>query len=156
MKTTHRSWQYWVRLVLAALFFSLLAAGAALVWGSYQQATAYLHPVRSLASGDFLKANGIAFHDVELLTEDDVKLSAWYTPPQNGMVILLAHGYGLHRMEDIYVLFASHGYGVVAWDFRAHGASGGEFSSLGYYETLDAKAALDFVLAQPGVEHIGA
>jgi fermentation-respiration switch protein FrsA (DUF1100 family) len=27
---------------------------------------------------------------------------------------------------------------------------------LGYYEALDAKAALDFALAQPGVEHIGA
>jgi uncharacterized protein len=45
---------------------------------------------------------------------------------------------------------------VIAWDFRAHGKSEGEFSSLGYYEMLDAKAALDFVLAQPGVEHVGA
>jgi fermentation-respiration switch protein FrsA (DUF1100 family) len=45
---------------------------------------------------------------------------------------------------------------VISWDFRAHGTSGGDFSSLGYYETLDAKAALDFALAQPAVEHIGA
>jgi fermentation-respiration switch protein FrsA (DUF1100 family) len=45
---------------------------------------------------------------------------------------------------------------VIAWDFRAHGESEGEFSSLGYYEMLDAKAALDFVLTQPEVEHIGA
>jgi fermentation-respiration switch protein FrsA (DUF1100 family) len=70
-------------------------------------------------------------------------------------VILLAHGYGFHRIEDMYALFASHGYGVMAWDFRAHGTSEGDFCSLGYYETLDAKAALDFVLTQPGVEHIG-
>ncbi|HSK88438.1 MAG TPA: prolyl oligopeptidase family serine peptidase, partial [Anaerolineales bacterium] len=30
------------------------------------------------------------------------------------------------------------------------------FSSLGYYEIRDAKAALDFALSQPGVEHVGA
>ena len=156
MKTSRRSWQYWVRLLFAAISLSLLVAGTAVVWESYRQASAYLHPARSLPNGDYLKANGILFQDIELTTEDGVKLSAWYTPPQNGTVILLAHGYGLHRMEDFYTLFASHGYGVMAWDFRAHGASGGEFSSLGYYETLDAKAALDFVLIQPGVEHIGA
>ena len=155
MKTIHRSWQYWLRLVLAALFFSLLAALVTLIWGSYRQANAYLHPERSLPNGDFLTANGIVFQEVELVTEDGLKLAAWYTPSQNGTVILLAHGYGLHRMEDIYTLFASHGYGVMAWDFRAHGASEGEFCSLGYYEVLDVKAALNFVLAQPGVEHIG-
>lgn len=145
-----------MRLVFAALFFSLLAAGVAVIWGSYWQAMGYLHPERNVASGDFLQANGISFQEVELITEDGLKLSAWYTPPQNGTVILVAHGYGLHRMEDFYTLFAGHGYGVIAWDFRAHGTSEGEFSSLGYYEVLDAKAALDFVLAQPGVEHIGA
>jgi len=68
----------------------------------------------------------------------------------------VAHGYGDKRPEEFYALFATHGYGVIAWDFRAHGKSEGEFSSLGYYEILDAKAALDFVLAQPGVGHVGA
>jgi fermentation-respiration switch protein FrsA (DUF1100 family) len=33
--------------------------------------------------------------------------------------------------------------------------SGGEFCSLGYYEVRDVKAALDFALAQPEVQHIG-
>jgi fermentation-respiration switch protein FrsA (DUF1100 family) len=72
------------------------------------------------------------------------------------VVILVAHGYGDKRMESYHALFASHGYGVISWDFRAHGESEGEFSSLGYYEVLDAKAALDFAFAQTGVEHIGA
>jgi fermentation-respiration switch protein FrsA (DUF1100 family) len=123
---------------------------------SYQNALHYMHPARQIASGVLLKENGIEFQDIELITEDNIRLSAWYTPPQNGAVILVAHGYGDKRAEDFYALFASHGYGVVAWDFRAHGKSEGDFSSLGYYEVLDAKAALDFALAQPGVEHIGA
>jgi dipeptidyl aminopeptidase/acylaminoacyl peptidase len=116
----------------------------------------YLHPMRQTATGTLLQTNGIEFQEVELITEDNIKISAWYTPPKNGAVILVAHGYGDKRSEDFHALFASHGYGVIAWDFRAHGESAGEFSSLGYYESLDAKAALDFALAQPGVEHIGA
>jgi fermentation-respiration switch protein FrsA (DUF1100 family) len=133
-----------------------LAAFGTVVGVSYRQAGSYLHPQRNIPSGDLLRANGIEFQEFELVTEDGVHLSAWYTPPQNGAVILVAHGYGDRRAEDFYALFASHGYGVVAWDFRAHGKSGGEFTSLGYYETLDAKAALDFALAQSGVEHVGA
>lgn len=156
MKQNVRGWRYWARLFLISAMLLFLAALGTAVGVSYDQAMGYLHPVRNMPSGAFLTAHGIEFQDVELVTEDGVRLSAWYTPAKNGTVILVAHGYGDRRTEDFYELFASHGYGVVAWDFRAHGKSGGDFSSLGYYETLDAKAALDFALAQPGVEHIGA
>jgi fermentation-respiration switch protein FrsA (DUF1100 family) len=156
VKSAKRGLIYWMRLLLAAIFTLLSAAAATVVGVSYNQTSGYLHPERHVASGDFLRANGIQFQDIVLTTEDGVKLSAWYTPSQNGAVILVAHGYGDKRPEDFYALFASHGYGVIAWDFRAHGKSGGYFSSLGYYEVLDAKAALDFALAQPGVKHIGA
>ena len=156
MKSTSRGLHYWMRLLVAAMLTVLFAAVATVIGVSYNQATGYLHPERHIASGDFLRANGIQFQDIDLTTEDGVRLSAWYTPPQNGAVILVAHGYGDKRPEDFYVLFASHGYGVIAWDFRAHGKSEGNFSSLGYYEVLDAKAALDFALEQPDVKHIGA
>lgn len=156
MKQNMKGWRYGARLFLVAMVVLFLAVISTVVGVSYDQAMGYLHPVRNPPSGAFLTAHGIEFQDVELVTEDGVRLSAWYTPAKNGAVILVAHGYGDRRPEDFYELFASHGYGVVAWDFRAHGKSGGDFSSLGYYETLDAKAALDFALAQPGVEHIGA
>jgi len=155
MKSRYFRWQYWVRLLSMTIVSLLIAAAGAVLWISYQHTLSYLHPERHTASGELLRANKIKYQDVELVTEDNVKLSAWYTPPQNGAVILVAHGYGDKRPEDFYLLFASHGYGVIAWDFRAHGKSEG-FSTLGYDEVLDAKAALDFVLAQPGVEHIGA
>lgn len=149
-------WQYWVKLMLAVLSTLLIALAGTILLVSYQQTMGYLHPARQTTSGDFLRANAIDFQEIELMTEDHVKLSAWYTPPKNGAVILVAHGYGSSRPEHYYALFASHGYGVIAWDFRAHGKSGGDFSSLGYYEVLDAEAALKFALAQPGVEHVGA
>lgn len=156
MKPTYFRWQYWFRLLVMTVTSLLIAAAGTVVWISYQHTLSYLHPERHMASGELLRANGIEYQEVELLTEDNVKLSAWYTPPQNGAVIIVAHGYGDKRPEDFYLLFASHGYGVIAWDFRAHGKSEGDFSTLGYYEVLDAKAALDFALAQPGVEHVGA
>ncbi len=153
---THQGWRYWARLLLATILALFLAVVGTVVGISYQHTMGYLHPQRNVASGDLLRANGIEFQDIELITEDGVNLSAWYTPSNNGAIILVAHGYGDKRAEVFHMLFASHGYGVIAWDSRAHGKSGGDFSSLGYYETLDAKAALDFALAQPGVEHVGA
>jgi len=116
----------------------------------------YVHP-RRLAppSGELLRQNGIHYQEIELLTSDGLRLAAWYTPPQNGALILVAHGYGDRRSEDFYSFFAEHGYGVLAWDFRGHGASGGDLVTLGYRETLDVEAALAYALAQPGVEHVG-
>ena len=147
---------YWARIGFAIFLSLVLTITGTLVMFSYQQTQSYLHPARQAVSEDPLNTYGIEPQHIELFTEDNVKLAAWYTPPKNGTVILVAHGYGDVRSPDYYLLFVQNGYGVLAWDFRAHGESGGEFSSLGYYEVLDAKAALDFALDQPGVEHIGA
>ena len=115
-----------------------------------------LHPPRTIAPGNTLRKYEIPYESVDLLTADGIRLSAWYTPPRKGVVILLAHGYGDNRPEWIHALLSRKGYGVLAWDARAHGESDGEISTIGYLEVLDVRAALDYVLAQPGVEHIGA
>ena len=115
-----------------------------------------LHPPRIIAPGNTLRKYEIPYESVDLLTTDGIRLSAWYTPPRKGVVILLAHGYGDNRPEWIHALLARKGYGVLAWDARAHGESDGEISTIGYLEVLDVRAALDYVLAQPGVEHVGA
>jgi uncharacterized protein len=115
-----------------------------------------LHPPRTIPQGNTLRKYKIDYRSVDLITEDGIRLSAWYTPPQNGAVILLAHGYGNKRPEWVYSLLARKKYGVLAWDARAHGESQGSISTIGYLEVLDVKAALKYALAQPGVEHIGA
>lgn len=115
-----------------------------------------LHPPRIVPPGYTLIEKRIRFQQVDLYTEDGIRLTAWYTPPKNGTVILLAHGYGDNRPEWMYAMLAREEYGVLAWDARAHGESGGEISTLGYKEVLDVKAALDFALAQPEIKHIGA
>jgi fermentation-respiration switch protein FrsA (DUF1100 family) len=115
-----------------------------------------LHPPRIIPPGNTLRENKIEFQQLDLITEDGIRLSAWYTPPRKGAVILLAHGYGDNRPEWVHALLAKKGYGVLSWDARAHGESDGEVSTIGYLEVLDVKAALDYVLAQPDVSHIGA
>ena len=115
-----------------------------------------LHPPRIIPPGNTLRESKIEFRQLDLITKDGVRLSAWYTPPRKGAVILLAHGYGDNRPEWIHALLAKKGYGVLSWDARAHGESDGEYSTMGYLEVLDVKAALDYVLRQPDVNHIGA
>lgn len=115
-----------------------------------------LHPPRNIPQGNTLRKYKIDYRSVDLITDDGLRLSAWYTPPQNGAVILLAHGYGNQRPEWVYSLLARKKYGVLAWDARAHGESEGSISTIGYLEVLDVKAALEYAQAQPGVEHIGA
>lgn len=115
-----------------------------------------LHPPRIVPPGNTLRESRIEFQHLDLITEDGIRLSAWYTPPRKGAVILLAHGYGDNRPEWVHVMLAKKGYGVLSWDARAHGESDGEISTVGYLEVLDVKAALDFVLAQPDVSHVGA
>jgi uncharacterized protein len=90
-----------------------------------------------------------AFENVYLTTKDNIKLQAWYmksAPTANGTVILF-HG---HASKKTSVLeeaagFRRMGYNTMLLDFRAHGSSGGNTSSIGYYETEDVKLAYDFI-----------
>jgi len=136
------------RLVAGCAFLLLMLGGA----GVYD----VLHPPRIVPPGYTLAERKIKYQKMDLMTQDGIRLTAWYTPPKNGIVILLAHGYGDNRPEWVYAMLAQEDYGILAWDARAHGESDGEISTLGYSEVLDVKAALDFALAQPNVNHIGA
>jgi fermentation-respiration switch protein FrsA (DUF1100 family) len=93
---------------------------------------------------------------VEPLTADGLRLRAWYTPPQNGAVVLVAHGYAAARSSGMHAFFALYGFGALSWDARAHGMSEGEISTFGYTEVKDVEAALNFARSQPAVQHVGA
>jgi fermentation-respiration switch protein FrsA (DUF1100 family) len=151
--------RYWLNLIMVTVLSLSLTFFILVIYASNRWVQSYLHPARIVPTRALLAEMNISYQEIELTTKDGIKLAAWYTPPHaegSGTVILVAHGYNASRLEDIYVMFAQHGYGVLAWDFRAHGQSGGDTCSLGYYEQLDVEAALDYALKQPGVKHIGA
>ncbi len=156
MKKTNLSPRYWLNLSAMTALALALALFLLFAYTGSRWAQVHRHPGRIVADGALLRENKIAYEEVNLTTADGVMLAAWWTPPQNGSLILVAHGYNGSRPEDIYAMLARNGYGVLAWDFRAHGASGGETCSLGFYEQRDAEAALAFARSQPGVERVGA
>jgi uncharacterized protein len=87
---------------------------------------------------------------VELVTADGVRLAAtgWRAdPPARGTVVLV-HGFGACCAEVKVVALAEalrdHGFDVVAYDARGHGASGGT-TTLGDDEHLDVAAAVGAV-----------
>lgn len=134
----------------------ILSAGILLVILGLVGVYDVLHPPRLVPPGYTLVEENINFQKVDLFTKDGIRLTAWYTPSENGTVILLAHGYGDNRPEWVHAMLAKRGYGVLAWDARAHGESDGDISTIGYTEILDVSAALNYALSQPEVLHVGA
>lgn len=81
--------------------------------------------------------------DVTIPTPDDVPLAATYQPPAPGRpVLVMAHGIGNSREDWLPVgrLLARVGYGFLAFDWRAHGESGGQRGSFGSREAADLEA----------------
>jgi pimeloyl-ACP methyl ester carboxylesterase len=149
--------RFWKNLSLFGFSVLALLLVGGVLHLARQKAFEYVHPERQVHSIDDTPASqGIPYEEAVLITSDGLALRAWYTPPQNSVVVLVAHAHNGARPTDMHSLFARHGYGVVSWDFRAHGESEGEVCSFGYYEVLDVEAALDFALSQPEVERVAA
>ena len=95
------------------------------------------------------------WHDITLLTEDDLELSGWFIPPRaaNGATLIFIHGLGSNRsaLIDQATMLAEQGYGALLFDLRAHGRSEGSKSSWGLDEVLDVKAAFAYLQTQPSV-----
>lgn len=69
---------------------------------------------------------------------------AWYQGKTQAPVILLCHGHG-GRMEvlaDMVAFLRGKGFPLLLFDFRAHGRSEGDYTSLGLHEWEDIDAVL--------------
>ena len=92
---------------------------------------------------------GLACEEVEIRTDDGFRLTAWWMPtgkPERPPVVIL-HGLGASKAHMIdYILFAQEqGNPTLAIDFRGHGGSDPSLTSIGFYESRDAEAAMQFV-----------
>jgi pimeloyl-ACP methyl ester carboxylesterase len=100
------------------------------------------------------REKGLPYRDVEFQTLDGVTLSGWYVPSTNRAATVLLHGSGSTRSSvlDQAVVLARHGYGVLLFDARGHGRSGGQAMDFGWYGDEDVAAAVSFLRARPDVE----
>jgi len=79
-----------------------------------------------------------------ITTSDGVRLHAWYAGAAEGSPVLVwSHGNGgnIAGRADVLAALAAHGLGVLAYDYRGYGRSGGRPSEAGVYR--DAEAAYD-------------
>ena len=138
------------RVVLAIALAGLGFAGLIAV-RSWRFALAQLHPPRAAVPSP-PKVDGLK--DVEFAEPEGTALRGWWVPSKNRAAIILLHGHGGTRgqMAPELEILARHGYGVLAFDFPGHGASGGELVTWGDHEQASLRAAIAFVSAQPDVD----
>lgn len=90
---------------------------------------------------------------ISLITDDGVLLSTVLIERENAEhIFILCHGYreNKEKMRRFVKLFDRDT--IVLFDFRAHGASGGEFTTFGYHEKYDIKAIVDFLRTYKSTE----
>lgn len=132
-------------LVLAAIGFSVRIVGQV----DDLLRPARTTPVRPQSPHELASARDVAFSSADGLT-----IRGWFLPGPNRAAIVLCHGHGENRAQMIpeAALLARHGFGVLLFDWRAHGESDGVLSTRGDHERRDLKGALDFLEAQEGVD----
>jgi hypothetical protein len=128
----------WKFLILAACLYAGITA---LVY--FRQSSLLYYPNIAGRSLDASPQHiGLAFEDVELLTEDKVRLHGWFIPSDNPRgTLLFFHGNAgniSHRLDSI-AIFNRMNLDVFIFDYRGYGQSQGRVSETGTY--LDAEAA---------------
>jgi pimeloyl-ACP methyl ester carboxylesterase len=132
---------------LALAVFPAIIFYARTAWLAWRD----LHPVR--VPVDPAAAQRLGLTPVDFRADDGVRLKGWYRAPAHSAAVLLVHGHGANRMQmlDEAELLLGEGYGVLLFDLRAHGESGGRVATSGAHEQMDVSAALAALRSQPAM-----
>lgn len=137
-----------------ALACLVLLAGVGTAGLSFYAAEKLVHPPREMRDAT-PGHRGLEFERVSFTADDGVRLVGWWMPAQHatGTVVFL-HGYGASKWQSLSVapFLVEAGFNVLAFDFRAHGESGGAYTTVGLDEAKDVRAAVRFAQAMAGAE----
>ena len=94
---------------------------------------------------------------VSFSSRDGTRLAGWFIPAGakgHSPAIVLSHGWGRSRAELLPHADLLHraGFGVLAFDYRHRGESGGDAVTMGLRERDDLRGALDALAARSEVE----
>ena len=147
-----RGFKYWFRLLTVGLIGGILAACIVV---ELIYIITITKPASSVVGEPPQGDNGIEYQAVTLFNEkEDIRLSGWYIPSKNGAAIILLHGFNGDRldMRSRAEALARHGYGVLLYDMRGHGESGGDVRAFGWQDVEDVGVALEFLLNREEVD----
>jgi uncharacterized protein len=88
----------------------------------------------------------------DLTTGDGVRIAGWYIPADNqagptAPTVVLAHAEGANKSEMLAWASPLHAaYNLVLFDFRNHGQSSGEVTTMGVREVADLRAVIDWLV----------
>jgi pimeloyl-ACP methyl ester carboxylesterase len=114
-------------------------------------------PVRQVQVLPDFESMQIRVTEVEFPSADGMALSGWWMPGNQDMPpILLCHDRhsSKHSMVNLAIALRAEGFSVLMFDFRGHGDSAGDRSSLGVLEKRDVTGALDW-LAKRSAGRVG-
>jgi uncharacterized protein len=134
-------------IVLVVVFGVLAAVGMAAA-----QVYRVTHPERQTDLTLNLATTLSKAEDVAFKSTDGVRLQGWLFHGAAGDApVVLCHDLGESKNAVVNLAIALNkaGFTVLAFDFRGHGASGGDVSTLGVEEVRDVVGAIDFVANLP-------
>ncbi len=103
---------------------------------------------------------GLIGRKISIPAKDGIVLSGWllsgHSDTAKATVIIL-HGIGSCKETqfDRARILADNGYNSVVLDLRAHGESGGDYCTFGYYEKFDIQSVVDSVVQITGGKPVG-
>ena len=102
-----------------------------------------LHPKR-WGDGPTPAARGWVYRDVTFRAPGGPLLRGWWIPGTNGRTIVMVHGWTSSRREpfDKSAYLHQAGYNILVFDFRGHGTSSGTYTTIGWREPADLRAAV--------------
>jgi fermentation-respiration switch protein FrsA (DUF1100 family) len=128
----------------------------------YVMAVAMVYRPKAPPADDPYVQLGFRFEPVRFVSTDGVPLDGWWIPappatpaekkdrPDWGTkTVVLCHGLGANKSNQLVMArdLVPGGYNVLAFDFRAHGASGGQLSTFGDLERRDVLGAVRWLRA---------
>jgi len=144
--------KYWLRLISVGLVGGISLACLVIEMLYILEVT---KPAPSVVGDPPPGSEGRAYQPITLVNErEEIRLAGWYMPSENGAAVILLHGYGNNRLEmksraDV---LARYGYGVLLYDLRGHGESGGDQRAFGWQDVEDVKIALEFLSQREDVD----
>ena len=113
------------------------------------------HPEREPGEGIDFEALMIRAERVEFHAVDGVRLAAWLLPGDaTRPPVVLCHDHGSSKASLLPLAIELHhrGYPVLLFDFRGHGGSDGQGTTLGLSEKRDVLGALDYLATRGSAE----